>query len=982
MFRDLIAGYNDATDLFDGTDAWILQDADGVVLAVEPDGAKLFGWDQAFVDGAVGSTVVHPDDRSAVQQQRHAARAGGGDRWAQYRVRSKNGRWLWIESRFRAVRNADGVEGCLTIASLRDVSAAHFDREVVELLAEFKDLIASARSTDEAWIAGLERVAQVADCSAAMVWKRNEHGAVVTQSWAADADAQGLVASRRETVCTDPTTALASAWKSGTATTSPIADVCTAQNHSTFGGYRSSLLIPVRSRSTTVGLVELIPTGETVTDDVFDLVVSVVSQLGEAVARKHLERRLATAEERLRLTFEAATIGMGLAGTDGSFIRANPALCEFLGRTEAELRTIGFQHVTHPDDLQRDLKHFNEMLDGTRNAYQVEKRYVHADGHSKWALLSSSLVRDSNQEPLHFLFQVHDIDARKTAEYESDRATAMFRAAFDDSGIGMALVHLDGAMKGSLIEANSAFEAITGTSTSAPGTRMLSHVLATTDADRISGHLDSISNADATTQHDELRITRTDGTNGWIRLVAAPVQDTGARARLAVIQIEDITDQRLAQERIAHIAVHDALTGLPNRLLITDRIQTAQQRSERTMNHVGVLFVDLDKFKGINDSFGHDAGDQLLCEIAERFRSTLRPSDTASRIGGDEFVVLCDDLAPDEAAATIELERVADRIHETLQAPINVCDTEVFVTASIGMNVVQGTTDEVRTTLSNADIAMYRAKARGRSRSEPYDAAIRREAVDRIRIGNDLRRAIERRELTVVYQPIIELATGTTCGSEALLRWNHPELGDIEPTRFIDIAEDSEVIVALGDFVVEQACRHLRALHKDTDFFVSLNASARQLNRADFVETMERSIRVHQLEPDQLCVELTENVLMDAAGSSLKQLNDLRDLGVGVGVDDFGTGYASLTYLRQLPVSFVKIDRSFIGGIESNPHDRTITEAVIGLAEALTLDVIAEGVETAEQARILAELGCAHAQGFHFGRPQPAPSPRRPDGVE
>ena len=525
MFGDLIAPEDDSADPLADTDTWILQDAGGTVLAVEPAGASLFGWGRAIIEVAVGATMVHPEDQSVVRIQRQEACNGGGDRWAQYRVRSSNGRWLWVESRFHAVRDPDGVEGHRTIATMNDVSVAHFDREVVELLVEFKDLIASAPSTDGEWVAGLARIAQVAECSAALVWERNDVGAFVSQSWAADADAERFVASRRSIVCSGQTTMLASAWRSGKAVTSPIGNVCLGDDHSTHGESRTSLLIPVRSRSATVGLIELVPVAEAVTDEVFDLVVAVVSQLGDAITRKHLENQLVSAEEQLRLTFEAATIGIGLAGTDGTFIRANQSMCDFLGRTEDELRTFGFRHVTHPDDLERDLLHFNEMLAGKRNTYQVEKRYIHADGHSKWALLSSSLIRDDDGAPLHFLFHVNDIDARKSAEFEGNRAVAMFRAAFDDSGIGMALVRLDGVMAGLLIETNDEFEAITGTSKNDLRTRLLSDVVAATDVDLIAGHLDSVSRSDADTRHDELRITRADGTPGWIRFVAAPVRD-------------------------------------------------------------------------------------------------------------------------------------------------------------------------------------------------------------------------------------------------------------------------------------------------------------------------------------------------------------------------------------------------------------------------------------------------------------------------
>lgn len=971
MFDGLIASRSCSVDQDHGVDGWILQDSDGTVVAAESATDTLYGWDVAIGGGAVGSQMVHPDDRQVVRTLRDAVRRGGGDQWVQFRLRKENGRWVWVEGCFRAVEDLEGVAGRLTVVSLRDVSVAHVDREVVHLILELRDLIASAPSVGEAWVAGLARIARIADCCAALVWEQSDAGVVVCQSWADGEDGERLVASRRSVTCSDPTSVLSEAWSSVRAAESRFGDVCDGHVGSQLDRDRRSLLIPVTSKSLTVGLVELVRNDGDAGPAPIGPVAEAVGQLGVTINQKRLEEQLSLAEQRFRLTFEGAAIGMALVAPDGSFLAANLALCDFLGRSEDELRHLEFQHVTHPADLADDEAFLAEMLAGSRASYQIEKRYVHADGTVKWALLSASLVRDDHGAPLHFISQVSDIDDRKIAEFESTRAVATFRAAFDDSGIGMALVRVGDATPHVLVEANSAFAGITGQDTTRLRSKRLSHVIDAADSGRLGALLDRIGRDGAASERDEMSIVRPDGTPGWVRIVAAPVRDHGNGAeRLAVVQIEDITDQRQAQEQLEHIAVHDALTGLPNRSLISDRIRIAQQHSERSGHYVGILFIDLDKFKDINDSFGHDAGDRLLSEVADRFRAELRPFDTAGRLGGDEFVVLCDQLATDIEAATIELERVAERLHSTLLTPIEIGAVDVFVTVSIGMNIVRGASDEVRTTLSNADAAMYRAKTRGRSRTEPYNAAIRRDAVNRLRIGTDLRHAVERDELSVVYQPIVDLTTGATRGAEALLRWNHPEYGAITPHEFIDVAEDSEVIVDLGEFVIEQVCCGLRT-HDRPGFYVSVNVSARQLNRSNLVETVERNLSRHRLRSAQFAMELTESVLMDAAGSSLQQLNDLRSLGIGIGVDDFGTGSASLISLQQLPVTFVKIDGSFIEGVAQRPDHRDITNAVVSLARALNLDVIAEGVETAQQAAVLVELGCPHAQGFYFGRPLP-----------
>ena len=355
--------------------------------------------------------------------------------------------------------------------------------------------------------------------------------------------------------------------------------------------------------------------------------------------------------------------------------------------------------------------------------------------------------------------------------------------------------------------------------------------------------------------------------------------------------------------------------------------------------------------------------------VLSTFVSVIRPSDTVARLGGDEFVVLCEDLATDRIEAENELLEIADRLHHVLQTPIGEPDAPQWISASIGSHVIVGTGDPIREALGNADVAMYRAKALGRSRTEVFDEALRREALERIRIAAELRHAVDRDELHVVYQPIVDLRSGAVRAAEALLRWEHPELGSVPPTRFIDIAEESNVIVQLGEFVIDDVCATL-ARHPQLEY-VTINVSARQLATSDFVETIVGALRRHDVAPERLAIELTENVLIDAVGSSLRQLDDLRAMGVGIGVDDFGTGFASLTYLKRLPVTFVKVDRSFVDGLPDEADDRSIVEAVVGLAHALDLLPIAEGVETEAQAAFLTALDCPMAQGYLYGRPVP-----------
>ena len=671
------------------------------------------------------------------------------------------------------------------------------------------------------------------------------------------------------------------------------------------------------------------------------------------------------ARRRFALAFDEAAIGMALVAPDGAFIDANSSLCGLLERSRDELGRIGFQSVTHPDDLDADLEFVRQMLDGERQTYQMEKRYLRPDGSTIWGLLSVSLVRDDDGVPVHFISQIQDITARRQAEQELDRSTARFRAAFDESPIGMALIRTDGEYAGTIIEVNGQLNALA---------HVLGRPMPIIGLDELFGGasgvlFDELAGAsdDADPLSYEVRLEGGDSER-WVRVVAAPVGADGqGEGRFAIVQVSDITEGRRAQDELAHNSMHDSLTGLPNRILMTERVIQAQERTARSDRHLGVAFIDLDNFKEVNDSLGHAAGDQLLKQVADRFVHSLRPFDTAARIGGDEFVILCEELDTDPEVAARRMDDIARRLHDQLDEPIEIDGYSQWVSASIGTHVVSGTSESVDAVLSGADVAMYRAKQLGRSRTAHFDEHLRSEARNRGHISRELRHAEQRDQLHVAYQPIVSLPSREIVGAEALLRWDHPTLGSVRPDQFIAVAEESQVIVQLGEYVIRQV-GHVLASGRFGQF-VTINVSARQLARSDFaggvLETLERL----SIPASLVAVELTENVLMEAGGSSLRQLEDLKRRGVGVGVDDFGTGYASLTYLKKLPVTFVKIDKSFVADLASNAEDRVIVRAVLGLSASLGLFTIAEGIETDEQATILTDMGCELAQGYLFGRP-------------
>jgi diguanylate cyclase (GGDEF)-like protein/PAS domain S-box-containing protein len=476
---------------------------------------------------------------------------------------------------------------------------------------------------------------------------------------------------------------------------------------------------------------------------------------------------------------------------------------------------------------------------------------------------------------------------------------------------------------------------------------------------------------DGRAEHFEVehRLQQDEGSYRWFQVRGLAVRcNKGNPTRLAG-SLTDIHRRKQTEERLQHDALHDPLTQLPNMTLFRDRLSVAIAQADRRPEFLfGVLFFDLDRFKIINDSLGHVVGDRLLKAIAKRLLSFLRPGDTVARIGGDEFAILASDMEESSDAT-----RIAERIHEELARPFDLDGYEVFTTASIGIALSTTMYSRAEDVLRDADTAMYRAKSQGKSQHAVFDEAMHHRAVELLRLENDLRRAVERDEFRIFYQPIVFLDTGEMEGFEALVRWQHPERGLIQPLEFIPVAEETGLIVPIGWSVLREACSQVadwrRKIPGSSDISLSVNLSSRQFLEADLVERLEEILVESGFPATSLRIEITESLIMDQADSAIEKLARLRDLGIELHLDDFGTGYSSLSYLHRLPTHTIKIDRSFVSQMDAGNGQAEIVKTIVSLAQNLGMHVSAEGLETSGQYKQLRDLHCEFGQGFYFSKP-------------
>jgi diguanylate cyclase (GGDEF)-like protein/PAS domain S-box-containing protein len=563
---------------------------------------------------------------------------------------------------------------------------------------------------------------------------------------------------------------------------------------------------------------------------------------------------------------------------------------------------------------------------------------------------------------LHSYFSRREADERHVEELRASESR--FHSAFTHAAIGMALVTTDGRF----IQANKSFCDMLGRPNADLMASNIGQLVNTADLENLRALVSRLVAGDMPSVETELRGVHRDGTDVWMALNISLARDWQFRTHNLIVQAQDVSARRRAEAELYHNAYHDSLTQLANRTHFIEQLTRSIARVERHPDQrFAVMYLDFDRFKLVNDSLGHKAGDELLVNLGRRLQSVLRPTDLIARLGGDEFAILLEDLHRERDAVDL-----AERIQRELTRPFQLGDMEITVSAAIGITFSSNGYQTSEQIIRDADIAMYKAKGRGKAQYAIFDASLHQHVASQLKLEQELRRALGQGQIYLHYQPICSLKDQRLIGFEALVRWQHPERGPLEPATFIPTAEETGLIVPLGNWVLNEACRQLKAwkdAHGSQNLRMSVNVSSLQLTHPEFVARVREALSSAQLSPSELTLEVTESVLMDGIENAVSTLNELRHMGITLSIDDFGTGYSSLNYLATLPIDALKIDRSFIERMTEDGEGSEIVKAIFKLGQALSKQVFAEGIETGDQLARLQTLGCEFGQGYLLSRP-------------
>ena len=663
----------------------------------------------------------------------------------------------------------------------------------------------------------------------------------------------------------------------------------------------------------------------------------------------------------VRSTLESTTDGILVVSKDHHIVDANqkfvamwkiPEKIMQSGDEKAALECV-LSQVVDPDGLFKMVTKLYDNVEEKGELGEIEFK----DGRVFERYSQPHRVGD---EIVGRVWSFRDVTARK----RSEESLRLRQRAIEASAHGVIL--MDMMQKDQpIIYVNSAFERITGYKADEVLGKNYNFLLS---ADCEQSELSSLKRAIA--EHREERVVlrnyKKDGTLFWNELFVSPVPNPEGVVTHYVSLISDVTERKEMEEKLLHQATHDSLTGLPNRALLSDRISQAIVHAKRLNTHAAVIFIDLDHFKLVNDSAGHVVGDELLKVMAERLATYVREGDTLARMGGDEFLVVLEGIASQQEATN-----AAEKLLHAVSQPFMLKDHEFELTASVGVSFFPEDGQDVTSLIKAADISMYHAKEHGRNNIKLFNTAMTDKIEKRMNMESQLKHAIERKEFTLFYQPVVDVKTNRITGAEALIRWEHPTMGLVPPIDFISITEETGLIIPIGNWVLSEACEQLRAW-QDMGFKhleMAVNMSSKQLEHKGIIESIKKAFMGACIDPAFLEVELTESVLLVDAEKAIEKLDEIRGLGVRIAIDDFGTGYSSLNYLKRFPVDTLKIDQSFVRDLLTNENDKGIVKAIMNLAKTLNLAVLAEGVETEGHLKFLRELGCGQFQGYLFSKP-------------
>jgi diguanylate cyclase (GGDEF)-like protein/PAS domain S-box-containing protein len=644
----------------------------------------------------------------------------------------------------------------------------------------------------------------------------------------------------------------------------------------------------------------------------------------------------------------------------GRLLFANDAAAALSGREVRELQGADYFALVHPD-FRDGMRHRDEARTPEAPASRQEVLFVARDGSERWVDLTSVAVPLGPERAV--LAVAFDVSDRKLAESAFREADRRLRDILENVQL-LAVIRDE---RGEVTFANDFFLELVGASADEVVGRdwFQAFVTAESQEEQRRAYAKCFQQGVALPYEECEIVARLEERRlvSWNHTLLHDYQD--AVTGMASIGA-DITERKRVEQQLIHDAFHDNLTGLPNRALLMDRVSGAIARARRRSGLVAVLFLDVDRFKLVNDSLGHVLGDQLLVQMSRLLTTAVRPGDTVARLGGDEFIVLLEDM--EEPADAV---RVAERIHLALAAPFKIGGHEVFITSSIGIAISTREYQRAGDLVRDADTAMYQAKASARGSHRVFDTSMHARAVAALALESELRRAVERKSFVMHYQPVVEMPGGRIRGLEALVRWEHSQRGLLAPSEFIQMAEETGVISEIGRWALQESCRAVKDWIAETglDLDVAVNLSSRQFTRPDLVPDVAAALRETGLPPRCLRLEITESVIMENAEAAIEMLHALRGLGVGLSIDDFGTGYSSLAYLLRFPANTLKVDRSFIAMVGKGGRSERIVGSIVALGRGLEMEVVAEGVETAEQRDALVSLGCGLGQGFLFCRP-------------